>query len=144
MHPDLDAFLFAQMGEDKSGTLVTVASAIARLGIDPWQEAARIASLSQSAAIQALVSMIARSFESVEPGAARATADRLVGLLPKRVATVSRRSGWKVTSVPPIAIWLACLVVVVGLLLWTMKETATAIDPSPVGLSSSSDRPRTL
>jgi hypothetical protein len=137
MPPDLNAFLFARMGEDKSGLVVTVASAIARSGIDPWQEAARIARLSQSAAIQVLVPMIARSSEVVDPGDARATADHLVSLLPKSVPTESRRSEWKMRSIPPAAIWAAGLIVAVGFLFWTMRETGPVIDQSPAGLSSS-------
>ncbi len=141
MHAELDAFLFAQLGEDKSGMAVTVASAIARSGIDPWQEAARIAGLSRVAAIQVLLPMIARSSELVGPVDPQSAADRLVRLLPRRVLPESRPSSWtwKVTSIPPVAIWLTCLALSVGLLFWTMKESATGIDHNPAGFSSSRD-----
>ena len=49
-HPDLDAFLHAKIGEDRSGLVVTVASAIAQSGKDPWKEAARLALLTPAAA----------------------------------------------------------------------------------------------
>ena len=40
-HSEYNAFLFAAVGEEKVGTL-TVLTALTRLGIDPWQEAARL------------------------------------------------------------------------------------------------------
>jgi hypothetical protein len=46
-HPDVfslprsefGAFLFASIGEESNGMALSVISALARLGIDPWQEA---------------------------------------------------------------------------------------------------------
>lgn len=138
-HAELNDFLFAQMGADKSGMVVTVASAIARSGIDPWQEAARIASLSRSAAIQALLPMITRSSETVDPDDARASADRLVRLLPRRVSVTSQSAGWKLPALSPVSIWLACLFLALGLLFWTMRDSPTGIEQSPAGFSSRSD-----
>jgi hypothetical protein len=40
---DFDAFLFAPVGEERNGMLLSVLSALARLDVDPWQEAARLA-----------------------------------------------------------------------------------------------------
>jgi len=40
LHPDgndFDPFLFASVGEDRNGANVTVISALARLGLDPWK-----------------------------------------------------------------------------------------------------------
>jgi hypothetical protein len=54
-----DAFLYAPVGEDKAGIDLTVLSALARLGLDPWSEAARLAELPRAAAIQALTRSIA-------------------------------------------------------------------------------------
>ena len=56
---DFNAFLFASVGEDKAGVDLTVLSALARLGLDPWTEAARLADLPRAAAIQALSKSIA-------------------------------------------------------------------------------------
>jgi hypothetical protein len=36
---EFDDFLFAPIGEDRNGMLLSVLSALARLDIDPWQEA---------------------------------------------------------------------------------------------------------
>jgi hypothetical protein len=56
----LDAFLFATVGEEANGMPLSVASALARLGLDPWTEAGRLAALPQSAAIERLTALIGR------------------------------------------------------------------------------------
>jgi len=53
-------FLHAPLGHDAAGTEFTVLSALTRLGLDPWAEAARLADLSRPAAAQALAAAIAR------------------------------------------------------------------------------------
>ena len=81
-------FLHAPLGQDGAGTELTVLSALTRLGLDPWAEAARLADLSRPAAAQALAAAIARlpgvglggSWTDAE---AAAVALRLVGSLPK-------------------------------------------------------------
>jgi hypothetical protein len=65
-HPDLDAFLHAKIGQDRSGLVVTVASAIARSGKDPWTEAAHLAGLTPAAAALLLVPMIVRTPQTAD------------------------------------------------------------------------------
>jgi len=55
---DFDAFLRAPIGEGQNGILLSVLSAFARLGIDPWQEAARLSELPRPTAIERLASLI--------------------------------------------------------------------------------------
>lgn len=46
LHPygsDFDRFLYAWVGQDRNGHGVTVLSTLARLGLDPWREAAELA-----------------------------------------------------------------------------------------------------
>lgn len=57
--PEFDEFLFAQIGDDGNGMLLSVVSALARLGIDPWQEAATLARLPARTATDRLASLIA-------------------------------------------------------------------------------------
>ena len=57
-HSQYNDFLFASIGEEKTGTL-TVLSALTRLGFDPWQEAARLADMPRNAAIQSFAATIA-------------------------------------------------------------------------------------
>ena len=58
-HSQYNDFLFAPIGEEKTGTL-TVLSALTRLGLDPWLEAARLAGMPRSAAIQSFAAIVAR------------------------------------------------------------------------------------
>jgi hypothetical protein len=57
-HSQYNDFLFASIGEEETGTL-TVLSALTRLGFDPWQEAARLADMPRSAAIQSFAVTLA-------------------------------------------------------------------------------------
>ena len=85
--PEFDDFLFAPIGEERNEMLLSVLSALARLGLDPWQEAARLARLPKDRAAQSLASMIGEL-----PGGRWAPSDagliaaRLVQLLPSRGA----------------------------------------------------------
>src|SRR5471030_962988 len=84
-HSAFDAFLFAPIGDDrKDGMMLSVLSALARQGVDPWQEAARLAVLPGKTATQRLASMIAALPETPsahpDPGMIAA---RLIALLPR-------------------------------------------------------------
>ena len=41
-HSAYNDFLFGSLGQDSAGIEVTMLSALSRLGIDPWQEAAHL------------------------------------------------------------------------------------------------------
>jgi hypothetical protein len=56
---EFDVFLFAPMGEDRNGAPLSVLSALARLNVDPWEEAAALARLPLDAATRKLTSLIA-------------------------------------------------------------------------------------
>ena len=40
LHSDLNDFLFASVGDEQNGMPLSVISALTRLGVDPWEEAA--------------------------------------------------------------------------------------------------------
>lgn len=78
-----NGFLHAEVGEENSGTKLTVLTALTRLGVDPWQEAARLADLPRDVAVTALAASIARLPEgNWKIADAGAIAMRLAGLLP--------------------------------------------------------------
>jgi hypothetical protein len=83
---EFDDFLFAPIGEERNGMLLSVLSALARLDIDPWEEAAKLARLPGEAATQRLASLIAALPDwpsaHLDPGSIAA---RLIALLPRRV-----------------------------------------------------------
>jgi len=86
-------FLFAVIGEGEHGTPLTVISAFARCGKDPWAEAARLAELPEAQAIDNLNSFIAKippAWCSIPDG--RATAARLRSLLPHPAKVHARKS----------------------------------------------------
>jgi hypothetical protein len=151
-HSEFNAFLFAPVGDDKTGYPLTVLSALARLGLDPWGEAARLSNLSVEAAVQALTATIARLPEGNWKASDTAgIAARLVACLPHRsvlpipptptlqglkekliLATraagsskaVSSKTGPAKRSGP--AVWLLCLAVAVGWYLLVSQLTANA------------------
>jgi hypothetical protein len=82
-HSEFNDFLFASIGEEESGSQLTVLSALARLGLDPWTEAARLSALPKEAATAALTATIARLPEGALKAAdVRSIAVLLVDRLP--------------------------------------------------------------
>jgi hypothetical protein len=73
-----DAFLFELLGVEENGMELSVLSALARAGVDPWAEAKRLAALPRQAAIAAISALLHLS----EPDTAR----RLAELLPRTAA----------------------------------------------------------
>jgi hypothetical protein len=90
---EFDDFLFEPIGEERNGMLLSVASALARLNLDPWQEAAKLAQLPVRAAACRLSSLIAalpdRPSTHLDPAS---NAARLIARLPRQV-------GFKITPV---------------------------------------------
>jgi hypothetical protein len=81
---DLNPFLFASISDDADAPL-SVVSALARLDIDPWQEAEELRHLQRGAAARRLAALLARA-----PGASEdlpGLVARLVALLPGHAAT---------------------------------------------------------
>jgi hypothetical protein len=91
---ELEAFLFARVWDDGSGSQLSVLSAIARLDIDPWAEAARLAALPREKAAAGLAAILGR-LPGRSPGAPdiATTADRLVMLLPEHGPGAPVRGG---------------------------------------------------
>lgn len=91
-----DDFLFAPVCEDANGMRLSVLSALARMNVDPWDEAGRLAAMPKAIAektlLLALDRVSGRSWKSPE---AMATVARLVRLLPH-----AHRLG---TSTAPVA-----------------------------------------
>ena len=58
--PEFERFLYASVGEDRNGYVVTVLSTLARLGLDPWKETADLVALGRDAARSRLGTLLAR------------------------------------------------------------------------------------
>jgi hypothetical protein len=93
LHSNLNDFLFASVGDEQNGMPLNVFSALTRLDVDPWEEAARLAALPKVLAAEALEPMIARlPILREQQSDNLAISQRLVELLPKGkdVATPGR------------------------------------------------------
>jgi hypothetical protein len=81
---EFDEFLYAPVDEGSNGTFLSVLSALARLDVDPWQEAESLAQMSRENATQRLASLIASLpgglLTHLEP---RPIAARLIARLPR-------------------------------------------------------------
>jgi len=86
LSPDFNNFLRAPIDEDRNGVLLSVLSALARMDIDPWQEAAQLSQLSRDKATQRLASLIAGLPDSASSCRNPVMiATRLIALLPRSV-----------------------------------------------------------
>jgi len=89
--PELEPFLYAFVGEDPRGSPVTVLSALARLNLDPWAEAAELAALGREAAATRFGALLSRVRDVPALGQTHGPVGReLARLLPDR----SARPGW--------------------------------------------------
>jgi hypothetical protein len=81
---EFDDFLFATVWKEENGMLLSVQSALARLNVDPWQEAADLSQLKREIATGRLAKLIASlpEFELAD-GESTSIAHRLIELLPR-------------------------------------------------------------
>ena len=102
---DLNAFLYADVGTEQNGSVLTMLSVLARLGQDPWAEAARLTTLPKAAAIDGLAQSIRKMpLDTQALAETNATASRLLLLLPvqtqspgqtiRAVVSASARPNW--------------------------------------------------
>src|SRR5687767_3959352 len=113
-------FLAATVGEERNGMHLSVLSAFARLDMDPWEEARRLADLPKGTAVNALAALIAKLPAGLwEPSEATRIAARLVPLLPKRPAALSRSSSLRTRSGTVSWPWYAAIALaLIAALIW--------------------------
>lgn len=80
---DYDVFLFAKVGEDRTGATVSVLSTLARLDLEPWTEARELARLDQEEALARLMAHFDADTD-IPSLANKASVEKLISLLPKR------------------------------------------------------------
>jgi hypothetical protein len=84
---EFDDFLYAPIVEGGNGMVLSVLSALARVNVDPWEEAARLARLPCEAATRTLMQLITALPNGLSEGLdAGAVARELVALLPRQSA----------------------------------------------------------
>jgi hypothetical protein len=121
LRPDLDKFLFAQLGDETDGMPLSIISALTRLGLDPWKEADRLSSLRNREAVEQLARLIAELPGNSHPlGEARGIASGLVPLLSKHNFSAAPASQVQIRpryrrpmpTLPKLSqFWVACFVV---------------------------------
>lgn len=106
--PELERFLYASVGEDRKGMMVSVLSAFARLNLDPWKEAADLAALDQEAARSRLGALLSRFWDVPALGKDHGSVARdLTRLLPQGSARAATLAGpaTKRAGMPPGMAW---------------------------------------
>lgn len=73
LRSDLNDFLFTPIADDSNGMHLTMLSALARSGVDPWEEAAGLRTLSREDATTKLVHLLADVPNGPSPGDDTAT-----------------------------------------------------------------------
>ena len=93
---EFDDFLFASIGEDRNDMPLSVVSALARLDVDPWREAASLAQLPKAIATERLALLIAALADGLSARRdSGAIAARLIALLPHQVGpAIPSREAW--------------------------------------------------
>lgn len=157
MDPEFNEFLFAPIGEQENGMTVSVFSALARLGLDPWREAKRLSDLPMDGAIGALGDAIARvaDLQWTKIDTARIAA-RLVQLLPshlveRREAVPQRTAvreggialpgGFKLPALP-IGVWLLIGGLIMGVMYFMSWNADTSLRDEPASPKSYDSAPQ--
>jgi hypothetical protein len=130
----LNAFLFADVGTELNGSALTILSVLARLGQDPWAEAARWAKMPRAAAIDCLAQSIGKMPLSPQALAETfATASSLIQLLPVQTRNVRQgvsEVGWKPTAQEWAPMALLCLSLIFGVLINMTSDHASTTTAS--------------
>ena len=128
----LSAFLYADVGTEMNGSSLTMLSVLARLGQDPWAEAARLTTLPKAAAIVGVAQSIGKMpLDPRSLAETTATASRLLLLLPMQVQNPGQtiRAAVTASAVPG---WV--LIAFLGAsLLMGLAFSVTSVPVAPAG-----------
>jgi hypothetical protein len=81
---EFDKFLYASVGDDNNGMPLTVLTALARMDVDPWEEASKLMLLPQETAVAQLAVLLGSLGNSpVDRLDPVSSAARLIALLPR-------------------------------------------------------------
>ena len=128
---EYDAFLFAAIGEDRNGMMLSVVSALVRLDIDPWQEAADLARLPVDAAVKRFAGRITALPDQAQAHRDSPTiAARVIALLPRgRIPLTNSLRAATTPRLKPQALWLG-LVVILAIVVFGQLVLGTGSAPT--------------
>jgi hypothetical protein len=145
-----DDFLYAPVGENSNGALLTVLSVLARQNVDPWETAADLSRLTPEAAARRLTSMIAASPGQPSTVDQAATVARLITLLRNRTAGANgarapndSRSEIAVHRPPPTVI-LMVVAIYLCVIFFSQWMAASRLNEAPAAVAASITPPSTL
>lgn len=119
--PAYAPFLGAAVGLDAAGSNISVLSMLARLGVDPWTEAANLAQMQSAPAHQRFAGLLTRFTDvpDLVPERGQIAAD-LLALLPHHAPTAgpARQGGAAPIRLPPVGAPLMWMIGAVAVLGW--------------------------
>jgi hypothetical protein len=141
-------FLYAPVGEEGNGMMLTALSALARMGVDPWDEAARLSELPTETATKRLASIISGIPQGQWPESSVGDiVARLIALLPRKQAAVAQQPPTvRAKRLPPAAVAMVLFIFLVNALAFTaLRNHQTTADesaaPSPTATSPQAPLP---
>ena len=146
---EFNDFLYAPIGADRNEMPLSVLSALTRLNLDPWKEAAELSELPKGTARQRLAALIARlpggRWASADSGA---IADRLIELLPRhglsKVSLASKGHGLRgMTGAPVTKILICAALGVAALIIAASREPLSRGDHADAPAFSNASPPQT-
>jgi hypothetical protein len=144
--PEFDDFLYAAIGADRNEMPLTVLSALSRLCVDPWKEAAELCELPKESAAHRLALLIASLPGGRWAQDAKVIADRLIELLPGRSPSTVQASekprGFQPTSNSPFVFVCAALALAALIIAGTLERSKRS-DNADVPASSTTYPPQT-
>jgi hypothetical protein len=127
LRPDLHNFLFAAVGEERNGIPLSMISALAQLGLDPWDEAGRLSSLAKQEAVERLAGLILRLPGTRRPPSdARQIAVGLIDVLPTHNAPGPAEEVWRPRPqniASGKTFWLICLALAMTTFILMMTQS---------------------
>jgi hypothetical protein len=128
-----DPFLYAAVGEERNGMLLSVLSALARLDLDPWFEAANLSRLSPSAAKERLTGLLSSLPASQLKAPAAATITRLLGLLPMAAPEAAWSPRGPVVAMKSRTPWPMMGLILIALLMMFAEQLAEQREKGTAG-----------
>jgi hypothetical protein len=124
---ELSEFLYAPIGSENNGMTLSVLSALTRLNIDPWDEAAQLCELPKHAAATRLCSLIARlPAGSWTHADCQAIAEHLIEFLPHRSLSPQDARGSRGINLSAVPIIIAVALGLAALLIAASCEPSRA------------------